>query len=120
MSGLGSLVVSLIAETAQFTSSLDRAAYAADKRMGDIKKSADQVAGAVGSIDGKLESVGVSLRALVGIGAAGGFGFIIKSSIDALAALDDLAEQAGRRSKLCPAWNPRRKWRGSASTRSPA
>ena len=46
---LGSLVVSLSAETAQFTSAMDKAAYTSQKRMDSMLKSANAVGAAMGT-----------------------------------------------------------------------
>jgi hypothetical protein len=49
MASLGSLVVSLAANTAQFTSAMDKAAYQQGKRMEQMRKDAETVGKAIGA-----------------------------------------------------------------------
>jgi hypothetical protein len=75
---LGSLVVSLTAETAQFTSALSKASYTAEKNFKQISSFAKTAAG--------------SLAALYGASSIVGF---VKNQIDAADALNDMAERTG-------------------------
>lgn len=75
---LGSLVVSLTAETAQFTQSLNRASYTAQKNFQQITSFAKTAAG--------------SLAALYGVGSLAGF---IKSQIDLADATGKMAQKVG-------------------------
>lgn len=75
---LGSLVVSLTAETAQFTQSLNRASYTAQKNFREITSFAKTAAG--------------SLAALYGVSSFTGF---IKSQIDLADATGKMAQKVG-------------------------
>ena len=75
---LGSLVVSLTAETAQFTAALDKASYTAQKNFRDISSFAKTAAG--------------SLAALYGATSIIGF---VKSQIDAADATGKMAQKVG-------------------------
>ena len=75
---LGSLVVSLIAETAQFRSDMGKAAYTAQKNFQSIQSSAQSLAGALG----------VYFSASMFIGW-------IKSSIDAADAMYEMSQKVG-------------------------
>lgn len=78
MSALGNLVVSLVAETAQFRSAMERAAYQAQKNFTSIQRSAQTLAGALGVYF-----------------SADLFVSWVKGSIDAADALFDLSERTG-------------------------
>lgn len=75
---LGSLVVSLTAETAQFTQSLNRASYTAQKNFRDITSFAKNAAG--------------TLAALYGVNSFAGF---IKSQIDLADATGKMSQKVG-------------------------
>ncbi len=75
---LGSLVVSLSAETAQFTNALNRASYTAQKNFKDITSFAKTAAG--------------SLAALYGVGT---FASFINQQIELADKLDDLSQKLG-------------------------
>ena len=75
---LGSLVVSLTAETAQFTAALDKASYTAQKNFKDISSFAKTAAG--------------SLAALYGATSIVGF---VKTQIDAADATGKMAQKVG-------------------------
>ncbi|MGI9214210.1 MAG: hypothetical protein ACR2HS_00655, partial [Gammaproteobacteria bacterium] len=75
---LGSLVVSLTAETAQFTAALDKASYTAQKNFKDISSFAKTAAG--------------SLAALYGASSIVGF---VKTQIDAADATGKMAQKVG-------------------------
>lgn len=75
---LGSLVVSLTAETAQFTAALSKASYTAEKNFKQISSFAKTAAGALTAFYG-----------------AQGITTFIKAQIDAQDALNDMAERTG-------------------------
>jgi lambda family phage tail tape measure protein len=75
---LGSLVVSLSAETAQFTAALNKASYTAQKNFADITSFAKSAAG--------------TLAALYGAGTLAGF---IKSQIDLADATGKMSQKVG-------------------------
>jgi lambda family phage tail tape measure protein len=75
---LGSLVVSLTAETAQFTAALDKASYTAEKNFRNISSFAKTAAG--------------SLAALYGASSIVGF---VKTQIDAADATGKMAQKVG-------------------------
>jgi len=75
---LGSLVVSLTAETAQFTAALDKASYTAQKNFKNISSFAKTAAG--------------SLAALYGASSLVGF---VKTQIDAADAVGKMAQKVG-------------------------
>jgi len=75
---LGGLVVSLTAETAQFTSALNRASYTAEKNFRDISSFAKTAAS--------------SLAALYGVGSVAGF---IKQQIDLADSTGKMAQKVG-------------------------
>lgn len=77
---LGNLVVSLSANTAQFQSAMDKAAYTAQQRMAQMSKSA-KVAGA---------AIGAAFVA--GVGAAS---VLVKQAIDSADAMAKMAQKAG-------------------------
>ena len=78
MSALGNLVVSLTAETAQFRSGMERAAYQAQKSFGSIQRDARTLVGA-----------------LAGYFSVQMFASWVKGAIDAADALNDLSERTG-------------------------
>lgn len=80
MSSLGSLVVSLAANTAQFTSDLGKAAHEAAKRMDDIKKSASMAGKAIGAAF---------------VAGAGTAAVLVKQAIDSADAMTKMAQKAG-------------------------
>ena len=75
---LGSLVVSLTAETAQFTASLDRASYTAQKNFQNISSFAKTAAGSIAALYGASSLVG-----------------FIKDQIDAADAAGKMAQKVG-------------------------
>lgn len=75
---LGGLVVSLTAETAQFTAALDRASYTSRKNFADISSYAKTAAG--------------SLAALYGVGSIAGF---VKQQIDLADSTGKMAQKVG-------------------------
>ena len=80
MAALGSLVVSLEANTAQFTAGMDKAAYQTDKAMKQMQREAQAVGAAMGAM------------AVVGAGA---LAMLVKGAIDAADSLRDQAQQTG-------------------------
>lgn len=80
MASLGSLVVTLAANTAQFAQDLGRAAHQAAKSMEGIRKDA--------------ERAGKAITAM-GAAAAAGAGLMVKHSIDAADAMHKLSQSAG-------------------------
>jgi len=78
MAGLGDLVVSLTAETAQFRQAMERAAYVADKNFAQMRNSAANLAAGFGLY----------------LGADTFIGFI-RSSIDMMDKMDDMSEKVG-------------------------
>ena len=78
MAGLGDLVVSLTAETAQFRQAMERAAYVADKNFSQMRDSAANLAAGFGLY----------------LGADTFIGFI-RSSIDMMDKFDDMSEKIG-------------------------
>lgn len=75
---LGGLVVSLTAETAQFTSALNKASYTAEKNFREISSFAKTAAG--------------SLAALYGVGSIAGF---VKQQIDLADSTGKMAQKVG-------------------------
>lgn len=80
MASLGSLVVSLSANTAQFTSDLGKAAHISEQRMKDIREAAETAG----------KAIGAAFVAGVGVAAV-----LVKQAIDAADAMDDLAQKSG-------------------------
>jgi DNA-binding phage protein len=80
MASLGSLVVSLAANTSQFTSAMDKAAYQAAQRMDQMKRNA--------SMAGKV----IGAAFVAGAGAAA---YLVKQSIDAADGMTKMAQKAG-------------------------
>jgi hypothetical protein len=80
MATLGELVVSLSANTAQFTGAMDKAAYLSKQRMDDMMKSANQLGAAIGA-------------ALVG--GAVTFAAAMKSVVDGADELGKAAQKIG-------------------------
>lgn len=80
MAALGSLVVSLEANTAQFTAGMDKAAYQTDKAAKQMQKDAAMVGKAIGAM---------------GAVAAGALAVLIKNSIDAADNLRDMSQKTG-------------------------
>jgi outer membrane murein-binding lipoprotein Lpp len=80
MSSLGSLVVSLAANTAQFSSDMGKAAHDAEKRMDAIRKSAEKAGKAIGA------------AFVAGVGVAS---VLVKQSIDAADEMTKMAQKAG-------------------------
>lgn len=78
MAALGSLVVSLEANTAQFTAGMDKAAYQTDKAMKQMQREAQAVGAAMGAM------------AVVGAGA---LAVLVKGAIDAADSLRDQSQQ---------------------------
>lgn len=77
---LGSLVVSLSANTAQFTGAMDKAAHTASMRMAQMQKSA-KVAGA---------AIGAAF-----VAGAGAASILVKQAIDSADAMAKMAQKAG-------------------------
>ena len=75
---LGALVVSLTAETAQFTAALDKASYTAQKNFGNIASFAKNAAGGLAALYGAQSIVG-----------------FVKSQIDAADATGKMAQKVG-------------------------
>lgn len=92
---LGSLVVSLSAETAKFTSALEKSAYEMNRTMGAMVASTKQLEAALLKLDAATGAFGISLRGLFGIVAVGAFAKLATSAIDAQAELSRLADRAG-------------------------
>jgi hypothetical protein len=80
MSSLGSLVVSLAANTAQFSSDLGKAAHEAERQMAAIRKSAEKAGKAIGA------------AFVAGVGVAS---VLVKQSIDAADEMTKMAQKAG-------------------------
>lgn len=80
MAALGSLVVSLEANTAKFTAGMDKAAYQTEKSMRQMKKDAEMVGAAIGTM------------AVVGAGALTA---TVKMTIDAADSLRDMSQKTG-------------------------
>ena len=80
MAALGNLVVSLEANTAQFTAGMDKAAYQTDRAMRQMKQQA--------------EAVGTAMAAL-GLAGAGAMVVMVKNAIDAADNLRDMAQKVG-------------------------
>ncbi|MDH6185478.1 hypothetical protein [Polaromonas sp. CG_23.6] len=80
MAALGSLVVSLSANTAEFTAGMDKAAYQTEKAMKQMKKDAEMVGAAIGAM------------AVAGVGA---LVVMVKASLDAMDTMSKLAQQTG-------------------------
>jgi hypothetical protein len=80
MAALGSLVVSLEANTAKFTSAMDKAAYQTEQAMKSMEDDAKTVGSALGAM------------AVAGTGA---MAVMIKSAIDGMDALNDLKDATG-------------------------
>ena len=91
---LGSLAISLSAETAKFTDAISKAAYQLDRSMGQMAASTRQLEAALHKLDAAAGTFGVSLRSLFGIVAVGGMGVLVKGAIDSQAELGRLAERA--------------------------
>jgi len=80
MAALGSLVVSLEANTAKFTAGMDKAAYQTEKSMRQMKKDAEMVGRAIGAMS---------------VVAAGALVVMVKNSIDAADNLRDMSMKTG-------------------------
>lgn len=80
MASLGSLVVSLAANTSQFTSAMDKAAYQAQQSMEQMKRNASMAGKAIGA------------AFVTGAGAAA---YLVKQSIDAADEMAKMAQKAG-------------------------
>ncbi len=89
MGSLGSLNVDLSAEIAQFVGAMDRAAYASEKTGKKIEES-------IGNAERQMKSFAVgTIAAFASFQTVDYFGKLISGSIDAMAALDDMAERTG-------------------------
>jgi len=96
MSGdLGSLVISLTAETAQFKDALTKSAYQMDQSMGQMVGSIGGLQKSLGQIDSQLGAFGINLRNVLGMAAGGAFAGLIASSIESAAHVQHLSEQTG-------------------------
>lgn len=89
---LGSLVVSIIANTAGFTNPLDRAAYLANRFATQTDRDFARMASGIDSSIGKVNG---ALGGLVGGISAVGFGLFIKGAIDAADNMRDLSSSTG-------------------------
>lgn len=89
MSSLGSLVVSLSANTAQFTSDMGKAAHEAAKRMEDMKKGAEKAAKAIGA----MFLAGTATAAV-----------LVKQQIDAADATAKMAQKVGESTQAMSEW----------------
>jgi len=78
MAALGSLVVSLEANTAKFTSDMGKAAYQTEQAMKRMERDARMVGAAMG---------------VMGVGAATGLALLVKNAIDANDTLRDMAQK---------------------------
>lgn len=82
---LGSLVVSLSANTVEFVKGMDRAAYQTDQAMRKMQRSADMTKAAIiGLTTGALSALSVNM-----------FVGVFKGAIDGMDALNDLADATG-------------------------
>jgi len=80
MAALGSLVVSLEANTAKFTSGMDKAAYQSQQAMNKMKRDAEMVGKAFG---------------LMAVAGAGALVVMVKSSLNAMDSMSKLAQKTG-------------------------
>lgn len=80
MAALGSLVVSLSANTAEFTAGMDKAAYQTDKAMKQMAQEA--------------EAVGQAIKGMAIVGA-GALALLVKNTIDAADNLRDMSQKTG-------------------------
>lgn len=80
MTALGSLVVSLSANTAEFTAGMDKAAYQTDKAMKQMAQEA--------------EAVGQAIKGMAIVGA-GALALLVKNTIDAADNLRDMSQKTG-------------------------
>ena len=80
MAALGSLVVSLEANTAKFTSDMGKAAYQTEQAMKQMERDARMVGAAMG---------------VMAIGTATGLALMVKNAIDGNDKLRDMAQQTG-------------------------
>ena len=80
MAALGSLVVSLSANTAEFVAGMDKAAYQTDKAMKQMEQDA--------------EAVGQALKGMAVV-AAGALAVMVKMTIDAADNLRDMSQKTG-------------------------
>ena len=80
MAALGSLVVSLEANTAKFTSGMDKAAYQSQQAMNKMKLDAEMVGKAFG---------------LMAVAGAGALVVMVKSSLNAMDSMSKLAQKTG-------------------------
>lgn len=106
LDALGSLVVSLTAETAQFRSEMERSAYVANTHMGQIVRSANEVAQGIQGLESRMASFGINLR-LLGV-SLGGAGLVelVRQSIDAQMEMADLAERTSQTVEAISALRP--------------
>lgn len=96
MSGdLGSLVISLTAETAQFKDALTKSAYQMDQSVGQMVSATSDLQKSFGKVDAQLAAFGINLRALFGLAAAGGLAHLVNSAIESADRIHDLSEQTG-------------------------
>jgi hypothetical protein len=97
MATLGELVVSLSANTAQFTSAMDKAAYQSQKRMGDMMKAANQLGSAIGaSMAAGAVAMSVAIKAAIDrADELGKSAQQLGVSTEALAALQYAADLSG-------------------------
>lgn len=80
MAALGSLVVSLEANTAKFTADMGKAAYQSEQAMKQMKKDAEMVGIAIGAM---------------GVTAGTALALMVKNAIDAADTLRDMAQKTG-------------------------
>lgn len=92
---LGSLVISLIAETATARSEFEKAAQSISTSAGQMAGSLTTFSGLLTRIDTQVQGFGLSLRTLGGLAAAGGLGALVTNAVSTEAAMLRLAQRAG-------------------------
>lgn len=102
MAKLGSLFISLIADTAQFSTGLSKArndlnstSAIFNRGLASIDKSFSGVARSIKGFGAGLFSIKGAIGALVGIGAGGGLIAMAKQAADSIGGLGELADQLG-------------------------
>lgn len=91
---LGSLVVSLTAETAQFTAALDKASYTAEKNFKNISSFAKTAAGSIAALYGASSIVGFVKDQIDAADAAGKMAQKVGLSVEELSKLQYAAKLA--------------------------
>lgn len=92
---LRNLNIDLTADIAKFQSSMDRAAYLAEKSMDQVAAATKAATAHVQLLEGALNSVGAGLSSLGLVAGAGAFVEMIKSSIATAAEMKHLSESTG-------------------------